>query len=173
MDNRYLRDRAMSRSGHDRTSSYRMKISGERDNHSRRSLGNHYDNYDERDYERDYNHQEEFHGGRLSQDYASMKYEYEEDLKRWISRLKRKTNSQYSMQDIIEQAKQIGVRFDEYNEDEFYAVYLAKLSDYPFLGSEPKVYIKMAKAFFDDDDIAVSPSEKLCIYFYKIVKGEE
>ena len=182
MDNRYLRDRATRRmdraSGHDRTSSYRMKISGERDNRGRsgKSYGNYYDNYDEKDYdyyERDYNHQEEFHGGRLSQDYASMKNEYEEDLKRWISRLKRKTNSQYSMKDIIEQAKQMGARFDEYNEDEFYAVYLAKLSDYPFLGSEPKVYIKMAKAFFEDDDIEVSPSEKLCIYFYKIVKGEE
>ena len=165
MENRYLRDRANRR-----TSNYNMRISGTRDQHSGsgRSYGNYYDNYDERDY----NHQEEFHGGRLSKDYSYMKDEYEDDLKRWVSRLRRKSNSQYSMQDVIEHAKQMGIKFDEFTEDEFYAVYLMKLSDYPFLGSEPKVYIKMAKAFFEDDDIAVSPSEKLCIYYYKIVKGE-
>jgi hypothetical protein len=31
----------------------------------------------------------------------------------------------------------------------------------------------MAKEFIMDDDIAVSPSEKVCIYMYEIVMGEK
>ena len=38
--------------------------------------------------------------------------------------------------------------------------------------NEPNTYIAMAKQWLMDDDIEVSPSEKLSIYYYKIIKGE-
>ena len=113
-------------------------------------------------------------------DYASYDYyggsdkEYEEDLKKWIDKLKRKDKFNLSFDQVLQHAKNHGVKFNEYNEKEFYATYLMLQSDFKnMLGSnDPMTYIKMAKDFLEDDDIEVSPSEKLCIYMYKIVKGE-
>ena len=65
------------------------------------------------------------------------------------------------------------VKFEEFSEDEFYAVYLMMISDYPSLANEPHTYLAMAKQFLEDKDIAVSPSEKVCIYMYEIVMGEK
>jgi hypothetical protein len=46
------------------------------------------------------------------------------------------------------------------------------MSDYKTIANDPMAYIMMAKEWLEDDDVMVSPSEKLCIYLYKIIKGE-
>ncbi len=105
--------------------------------------------------------------------YDRAKSEYEMDLKDWISKLKSKDRFNVSKQQILEQAKNMGAKFKEYDEDEFYAIYLAMVSDYKTIANDYNNYIKMAIDFLEDDDIAVSPSEKVCIYLYQIVLGEE
>ena len=169
--NRYLMDRRSS-GRQNRGGDY---IDYRRDMNNGRSYGNYRDNVNY-----DGNHQGEFHGNWMDErhydynDYGDMEMQYEEDLRKWAEKLKRKSPMKFELDQVIDMAKSHGVRFNEYDEMEFYAIFLAMLTDYEeILGQDPKVYIKMAKAFLEDDDIEVNPSEKVCIYLYKIVKGEE
>ena len=123
---------------------------------------------DSRDYEsdmRDYNDYEDYDDGKMYE-------EYEKDLHHWAEKLKPKDKFSMSKEQIISHAKSMGIRFDRYSENEFYTTYLMMVSDYKELGSEPSFFVKMARDFLEDDDMAVSPSEKLCIYMYKIAMGE-
>lgn len=100
--------------------------------------------------------------------------EYMRDIKEWTKRLSAKNRfNNIPEQQVIMQAKNMGVRFDDFTEEEFYAIYLAMVSDYTTISNDYNTYIRMAVDFFKDDDVAVSPSEKVCIYLYKIVLGEE
>lgn len=98
--------------------------------------------------------------------------EYKQLLKEWIGKLKSKDRYGMTQDQLIKTARNMGAKFDKYTEDEFYAAYLMMASDYKDLTNDPMMFIKMAKDFFEDDDIAVSPSEKLCIYLYEIVLGK-
>lgn len=118
-------------------------------------------------------------GGMRYHDYRSdyseddIEYRYHKDLKHWIEKLKSKDKFNLSEEQVVQQAKSLGVHFKDYSELEFYAMYLAMVSDYHrILGNDVLLYIKMAREFLEDDDIAVTPSEKVCIYYYHIVKGE-
>lgn len=131
-----------------------------------------------RDYRRDYrmdnNYDYEDYGNndmRDNYDYADD--EWELDLTKWIKRLKRKDRFNSEKDKVISQAKNMGVNFQDYTEDEFYATYLMMVSDFPSIANEPRVYMSMAQSWLDDEDVAVEPSEKLCIYYYQIVEGEE
>jgi hypothetical protein len=97
--------------------------------------------------------------------------EYEKDLKEWAYKLAPKDRFKIPEHQIIQQAKNMGVKFEEYSEEEFYAIYLAMVTDYRTVSNDYNTYIKMAKDFLEDDDMAVSPSEKVCIYLYEIVLG--
>lgn len=119
-----------------------------------------------RDYNRDYNSD-------YGRDYKHMDKEYHEELKEWAEKLKRKDKFSMPYEQVIQQAESLGVRFREYDELEYYITYLMLVSDYGDLINDPTIMLKMAKAFLEDDDIKVSPSEKLCIYFYQIVLGED
>lgn len=134
------------------------------------------------DYRRDYNsdyRRDYSYGGDYNSDYrrdygsGDMEKEYEEELEKWIEKLKRKETIKVPKEQVMQQAKNMGVKFDHYDEKEFYAVYLMVMSDYPSISGEYNIYIKMAKDWLEDDDIAVSPSEKLCKYLYSIVLGED
>lgn len=105
-------------------------------------------------------------------DYASMDEEFKEELETWCKKLKKKDRFKLTKEDIIKKAKQMGVKFDEYDELEFITVFYMLQSDYPSIFDNEHGYIAMAKQWLEDDDIEVSPSEKLAIYYYKIVKGE-
>ena len=123
-----------------------------------------------RDYREDYEYDEMYYDE--SMDYGDMDHEYKADLKEWIEKLKHKDKFKLSGPDIIHKAKVMGISFNDYDELEFEAVYYMLISDFGSISNDPHTYIMMAKAFLEDDDIEVSPSEKLCIYLYKIVKGE-
>lgn len=111
----------------------------------------------------------------VTRDYADDNYdeEYEHDLKEWIQKLKKKDRFNMSKENVIAKAKEMRVDFKDYTEDEFYATYLMQVSDYPSISNDARVYLSMAKSWLEDDDIAVDPSEKLCIYMYEIVLGDE
>ena len=104
---------------------------------------------------------------------ADMDEEYEEDLKKWISKLKKSDRFGLSKEQVIQKAKDMKVDFKEYDENEFYAIYLMHISDYPSVANEPHTYLAMAKAWLEDKDIKISPSEKVCRYMYEIAMAEE
>lgn len=95
--------------------------------------------------------------------------EYEEDLKDWILDLKEKDHFKLPEHEVIEKAKEMGVKFHEFSELEYYAVYLMMVSDYPQTAHDPHIALIMAKEFLMDDDLEISPSEKVCKYLYEIV----
>lgn len=99
--------------------------------------------------------------------------DYHYALEKWTKKLKAKDRFNLTKEEIIRKAREMNAKFTEYDEDEFYATYLMVVSDYINISNDPHAYIAMAKMFLEDDDIAVSPSEKLCIYLYEIVLGEE
>lgn len=108
-------------------------------------------------------------------DYADEDYEeeYEEDLHEWIQKLKKKDRFGMSLEQVMQKAKEMKVEFKDYDENEFYAIYLMQVSDYPSISNDPRMYIGMAKQWLEDDDVSVDPSEKVCKYLYEIVLDEE
>lgn len=106
-------------------------------------------------------------------DYAEMDKEYKKDLHEWIEKLKKKDRFGLTMDMVTKKAKEMGVKFEEIDELEYYAIYLAMVTDYSGISNDPHLYLAMAKDFIFDDDVEVSPSEKVCIYLYQIVLGEE
>lgn len=107
-------------------------------------------------------------------DYAKeSEKEYEKDLHEWVEKLKKYDRFGWSKEQVIQQAKDMGVKFEKYDEMEFYATYLMLMSDFKKIGSDPYVYLSMAKEFLEDDDAKLKGSEKICAYLYTIVKGEE
>lgn len=107
-------------------------------------------------------------------DYSSgaMEQEYKQDLHRVIERLKPQDRFNMSKEQVVQTARQMGANFNGYNEEEFYFVYLMLVSDYKKSINDGHIAIIETQEFLEDDDIAVSPSEKVCIYLYKIIMGE-
>lgn len=125
-----------------------------------------YRGYPERDYY-DYDRERNY-------DFSDgMEKDYEEDLKKWVSKLKKQDRFGMPYDQLVKRAEEMGVKFDDFDEMEFYATYLMLISDFTSLTNDPNVYIKMAKDFLDDKDIDMSGSEKLCTYLYEIVLGGE
>ena len=105
------------------------------------------------------------------EDYDYAKKEYAEDLEYWTRKLKNKDKFNLPKQEVINKAKTMGAKFNEYSEEEFYAIYLMMVSDYS-IANEPHTYLAMAKQFLEDDDIPISGSEKVCKYLYEIVLND-
>ena len=131
-----------------------------------------YDDYrDYRDYG-DYRRSEGYdYGYGRNYDYGEDEdeREYKEGLHHFIERLKRQDKFNLSKEQVISHAKSMGVKFDRYDEDEFYATYLMMISDYKDMGNEPAFFVKMAKKFLEDEDSERQGSEKLCAYLYEVV----
>ena len=186
MDNRYLRDKARRRS--------RRRM-----DHARRR-GRNYDRYDHSEYDRmgtyvshpgymdsRYDRHHEYHGQYMyptaygvghyiyepdGRDYDDM-HEYHKELEAWIHKLKAHDRFGVRKEDILHKAKEMGVQFHDFDEMEFYAVYLMLVSDFKHLSNDPHQYLSMAKEWLEDDDIKRRGSEKVCAYLYTIVLGEE
>lgn len=122
----------------------------------------HYPYYEDYGYDYGYDYAEE-----------DEKKEYEKKLKEWTEKLKKKDRFGWQKEMVIKRAREMQIKFDEISEDEFYAVYLMLVSDFKSYSNDPNTYVSMAKDWIYDDDIKVSPSEKICIYLYEIVLGEE
>lgn len=190
MDNRYLRDRADRRRGRrgrgrDREMDYRNLYSEYDYRMDRRgysdSRGSDYHYGHERYGEPRRPMEYELYGvgGVMpKQDYRDYgedydKKEYMEELEKWTHKLKKHDRFGWNKEQVIQQAKSMGVRFDHFDEDEFYVIYLMHISDYPQVANEPHTYLAMAKSFLEDDDIARKGSEKVCAYLFDIVLAKD
>ena len=109
-------------------------------------------------------------------DYASedMEKEWKEHLKKWQEELKRYDRFNMPKDQVIQNARQMGVEFDKYNEEEFLTTYYMVMSDYPSIANEPHTYISLAKDWLEDEDSKLKGSEKLSAYYYEVINaGEE
>ena len=190
---RYMRDRVerrMRRNRRGRDYGYPMDYRGSypeydyrgnstrgRDRHYNEEyyMGN--ERYDEpyRDY--GYDMRGDYRGDyrRGMRDYADDDYdkEYHEDLMDWQNKLKKYDRFGLNKEQAIQKAKSMKVDFKDYDEDEFYTIYLMHVSDYPTIANEPNTYLAMAKAWLEDKDLDIEPSEKVCKYLYEIVMADE
>lgn len=194
MRNRYLSDRAYRRS---RMSRDERNPYGSRGGYvsSRRMIDRGMPEYDSRydyrgsEYPREHSRPMQYElygvGGmrpRMDYDYGydygydyakESEKEYEKDLHEWVEKLKKYDRFGWSKEQVIQQAKDMGVKFSDYDEMEFYATYIMLMSDFKKIGNDPYIYLSMAKEFLEDDDAKLKGSEKLCAYLYTIVLGEE
>lgn len=121
------------------------------------------------DYNYDYGY--DYRGGR---DYGEdMDKEYEEHLHKWIEKLKKKDRFSWNKEQVIQRAKAMNIKFEDFDENEFYATYLMMISDFKQVANDPNMYIALAKDWLMDDDVELKGSEKLCAYLYTIVLGED
>ena len=110
-------------------------------------------------------------------DYGDMGYnneekEYKEDLHEWIEKLKHKDRIKVGKDQVLRQAKNMNVEFKDFDEEEFYAIYLMHISDYPEKSNDYNYYISMAKDWLKDDDVYYKGGEKVCSYLYGTVLGK-
>ncbi len=98
--------------------------------------------------------------------------EWEEHLENWCKDLKRYDKFGMSKDEIISQARQMGVEFRNFTEKEFLTTYYMLMSDYTMdMLNSPQAYMIMAKDFLNDDDSYLKGGDKLCAYYYEVVKG--
>lgn len=183
------RDRAMN----DRNSYYAGEFYGMSDHsmnggynsdyaRNRRDYGSDYEMGDmrRRDYGydvrggRDYGDYREDYGYMPYPDYASGNLSREE-LHHWKKKLygemEKSECDMMSEEKILKRAKEMGLKFDDFSEDEFVVAVLAMYTDYcKTLGKANfDMYLKMAKDFLDDKDAGVKYGEKLAAYYDNIV----
>lgn len=196
---RYMRDRADRRRNrrydYDYDYDYKMDYRDSRDQYgdrydSARGRDGHYpeERYMEREQFRkyprmyDYDMRGDYRDNRYydrrdsrDRDYAEedMDEEYKQDLEKWISKIKKDDRFGLPKDQVIQKAKSMKVDFKDFTEEEFYAIYLMHVSDYPSVANEPHTYLAMAKAWLEDKDLKIEPSEKVCKYLYEIVMAEE
>ena len=109
-------------------------------------------------------------------DYASedMEKEWKEHLKKWQEELKRYDRFNMPKDQVIQNGRQMGATFKDYNEDEFYTTYLMIVSDYKKSISDPHIAILQSQEWLEDEDSKLKGSEKLCAYYYEVINaGEE
>lgn len=106
-------------------------------------------------------------------DYASedMEKEWHEDLEEWMHKLKKHDIFNMPKEQIIQKARDMGVTFHEYNEKEFITTYYMMISDYKNVSNDPHFYLVLAKQFLEDEDSELKGSDKLCAYYYEVVKA--
>ena len=117
------------------------------------------------DYGYDYNY-----------DYASedIEKEWKEHLKKWQEELKRYDRFNMPKDQVIQNGRQMGATFKDYNEDEFYTTYLMIVSDNKKSISDPHIAILQTQEWLEDEDSKLKGSEKLCAYYYEVINaGEE
>lgn len=143
-----------------------------------RDMGYDYNYYMDYDYAR--------RGGR--RDYGDYRYDYagdygenltKEELEHWKKKLMQEVDEkdkQYFSKEMISQkAKQMGMSFDKFSEEELELTTLMMYTDYcKTLGtSNMDLYVRLAKDWLEDKDVAVKGGEKLAVYHDCIVEGED
>lgn len=126
------------------------------------------------------------------EDYGDYDYEYgydyndmpkltKQDIMEWKHKLVNADGSKgehFKMENILKAAKDMGIRFHEYDERELCLTVNMLYSDYcevlkPFISPDRELYayVALGKAFLEDED-APEGSEKLALYYYCIVDAE-
>lgn len=137
----------------------------------------HYDSRVSRD-SRDYRRSSDFEDDRDMRDYGKSLKLSKTDVHHWKQMLENEDGTRgphYDMQQIIDAADKLGVKFDEYDDKEFciavnmmYSDYCKVSKKYVAPDKELAFFVDLAKAFLDDED-GPDASEKLALYFHCIV----
>ena len=135
--------------------------------------------YPMRDYNMDY-----ARGGRrdygydYGMDYGGENKLNKEELEEWDHKLMKhmdeKSKEMLKKDRIIKKAEEMGIKFDHFTQDEFYTTVLMMYTDHcdSFGSASVETYMRMAKDFLMDDDVAYKHGEKLAVYYDEIVMGE-
>lgn len=166
---RYMRDRADGR------------YDGRRDYADRRRSGRErYEDDDERDYRGGYRSDYGGHHGRHEPKLKLPK----EDMRRWGEMLMNADGTEgihFEKRMLMDRIKHMSDDMEGYTEEDLCMAANMLYSDYcevlkPYISREPEkeadFYLKMAKAFLDDED-APDGSAKLAMYFFCIADVEE
>lgn len=99
------------------------------------------------------------------------------DIKKWEKSLENADGTKgkkYDVEQIEKVAQQSGVRFNEYSPEVFTMVVNMMYADYcKVLGGDMMMYVRLAKAFLEDDDFDGEPEEKVMLYYKCIVEKDE
>ena len=115
--------------------------------------------------------------GYYPMDMAGGEYLSNEDLKYWSKKLleevEEKDKAYFKMENIEKKAKEMGIEFKEFTKEEFYVATLMTYTDYAkTIGTANlDIYLKLAKDWLCDEDVAVKYGEKLATYFDYVVEG--
>lgn len=126
--------------------------------------------FDERDRDYDSRHDYEFN----QMDQGSLS---KSDIRKWSERLRNADGTRgamYDMSQVMPIAEQMGIDFRKFNEEDLLMTVNMLYSDYcKTIGNDLQKYVELAKAFLEDKDFDGTGSEKLALYYYCIVLGEE
>lgn len=149
--------------GYDDGGYYEGTFRGNSDRAYRERYDRTHDMYDDRDH--------------THVDYSSQRVLTPEELDKWkhdlLSMITDSVKPMFTDESVIKKARTMGVRFEDFTEDELVVTALMLYTDYwKACGKgNPEKYIAMAESFLTDDDAAVFGGEKLAVYHDCIVKG--
>lgn len=155
-----------------------------------------YQNYEEYDYAR--NRRDYEQGGQYGRDsgygYGVGMFDYDtedyamrgrdghyrlskKDIKKWEKGLESADGTRgkkWEVDQVRQIAQQQGIRFEEYSPELLTAIANMLYSDYcKVLGADPNIYVKLSKAWLEDDDFDGEPDEKAMLYYKCIVEKED
>lgn len=102
-----------------------------------------------------------------------------EELEHWNKKLMKEVEEKdkafFSRENVKKKAQEMGVKFDKFNEEEFYLTALMMYTDYcKTLGTaNMDTYLRLAKDWLEDKDVSVKGGEKLAVYHDCIVQGDD
>lgn len=119
-----------------------------------------------RDYGYDYGYDYGDYGETLS----------EKELEHWnkklMSQLDEREKQMFSKEAVIQRAKSMGAKMEEFGENELYTTCLMIFSDYKrSIGANLDLTIKLALDWLNDQDSAVKGAAKLAIYHDEVIMG--
>ena len=119
-----------------------------------------------RDYGYDYGYDYGDYGETLS----------EKELEHWnkklMSQLDDREKQMFSKEAVIQRAKSMGAKMEEFGENELYTTCLMIFSDYKrSIGANLDLTIKLALDWLNDQDSAVKGAAKLAIYHDEVIMG--
>lgn len=110
-------------------------------------------------------------------DYAGAEMLSNRELMDWSQKMMKdveeKDKAFFKYENIEKKAKDMGIQFDKFTFDEFYLVCLMMYTDYcKTLGTaNMDTYLRLAKDWLCDEDVAMRYGEKLSTYYDTVVMG--
>lgn len=99
------------------------------------------------------------------------------EIKKWEKELENADGSKgkkWETDQIRQVAQQLNIHFDEYRPETLTAVANMLYSDFcKVLGADMMMYVKMARAWLEDDDYEGDPEEKAMLYYKCIVSKDD
>lgn len=134
---------------------------------------------------RDYDYNYDMRGRGRDYGYYDMAGDYgenltKEEIEHWKSKLMKEVDEKdkqfFNKETFNQRAKSMGIQMgDKFTEDELCLTTLMMLTDYKnTLGTaNMDIYVRLAKDWLEDKDVAVKGGEKLAVYHDCIVEGED